>query len=60
VFHLGGAGANFDLNRITNVQFFYGTAIGEGSVDGHPVPTPGALAMLALGGLMVASRRRRA
>jgi MYXO-CTERM domain-containing protein len=59
VFTLGGAGANFDLSRITNVYFFYGTALGEGGYDGNLVPTPGAAGLMGLAGL-AAMRRRRA
>ena len=57
VFRLGGAGANFDLNRINNVLFIYGTAIGEGEIPG--APTPGAALLLAAGGAMIATRRKR-
>jgi hypothetical protein len=63
IFRLGGAGANFDLARITDVLFIYGTAIGEGELEGElpPVPTPGAAALLTVGmGLMVTRRRRAA
>jgi MYXO-CTERM domain-containing protein len=59
VFTLGNAGANFDLSRITNVYFFYGTALGEGGYDGNLVPTPGAVSLMGLAGL-AAMRRRRA
>jgi MYXO-CTERM domain-containing protein len=56
VFTLGGAGVDFDLSRINRVQFFYGTSVGEGSIDG--VPTPGSLALLGLAGLLIHRRRR--
>jgi MYXO-CTERM domain-containing protein len=59
VFTLGGAGTDFDLHRITNVFFLYGTAIGEGGYEGHEVPAPGAFALLGLGGLLCMRRRRR-
>lgn len=59
VFTLGGAGAGFDLNRITNVFFLYGTAIGEAGYNGHQTPAPGAMALLGIGGLFCARRRRR-
>lgn len=57
VITLGGLPANFELARIRGVLFVYGTSIGEGQFEGQ-VPTPGALAILGLGGL-AASRRRR-
>jgi len=60
VFRLGGAGANFDLGRITDVLFIYGTAIGEGEFTGQIVPTPGAAALLTVGMGLMATRRRRA
>lgn len=56
VFSLGNAGANFDLSRIKNVYFFYGTALGEGGFDG--VPTPGAASILGAAGLIGLRRRR--
>lgn len=58
VFTLGGVGANFDLSRIGNVYFFYGTAIDEGGYDGNLVPTPGALSLLGLAGFAAIRRRR--
>lgn len=54
-FTFDGLPADFDLNRITAVRFVYGTAYGEGEFD---VPAPGAAALLALGALAVARRRR--
>lgn len=57
VFSLGGAGANFDLSRIGNVYFFYGTALGEGGFGGS-VPTPGAVSLLGLAGVASVRRRR--
>ncbi|MBN8646291.1 MAG: PEP-CTERM sorting domain-containing protein [Planctomycetes bacterium] len=56
VFSLGNAGANFDLSRIQNVYFFYGTALGEGGFIG--VPTPGAASLLGAAGLIGLRRRR--
>ncbi len=56
VFSLGGAGTNFDLNRITNVYFFYGTSLGEGGFEG--VPTPGAASLLGVAALAALRRRR--
>lgn len=55
VFTLGGLPSGFDLGRINDVLFLYGTAYGEGEIE---VPAPGALALLGLGGL-AATRRRR-
>lgn len=54
-FTLAGLPSGFDLSRIGNVLFVYGTAYGEGELE---VPAPSALALLGLGGL-AASRRRR-
>ena len=59
IFTLGGAGAAFDLHRIRNVTFIYGTAIGEGGYDGHDTPAPGALALIGLGGVLCLGRRKR-
>src|SRR5262245_6108884 len=57
VFTLGGVGAGFDLNRISAVTFQYGTATGtEPSFPG--TPTPGTLALLGLGGMVITRRRR--
>jgi MYXO-CTERM domain-containing protein len=58
IFTLGGAGANFDLSRINNVLFFYGTSPGEGSLPGQQTPAPGALALIGLGGALCLRRRR--
>ena len=55
---LGGAGTDFDLSRIGNVLFFYGTAVGEGQFEGH-VPTPGAAALVGIAGLTCMRRRQR-
>lgn len=55
VFTLSGLPQNFDLNRIVDVFFLYGTAIGEG---GFHAPTPGAAALLGLGGVAMLRRRR--
>ena len=53
VLTLGGLPAGFDLNRIENVRFQYGTAISETTV----VPLPsGAWASVSLMGLIVAVR----
>ncbi|MFM9959578.1 MAG: XDD4 family exosortase-dependent surface protein [Phycisphaerales bacterium] len=57
VFTLGNAGTNFDLNRISDVYFFYGTALGEGGFQGD-IPTPGAVSLLGIAGLTALRRRR--
>lgn len=57
IFVLGGLPLNFDLARIGSVSMQYGTNLAEPRDPG--VPSPGAAALLALGGL-AASRRRRA
>ena len=54
-FRLSGLPANFDLNRIGNVFFFYGTAIGEGGFT----PEPGSLGLLGIGAAVVMLRKRR-
>lgn len=54
-FVLSGLPDGFNLDRITAVRFQYGTATDEPSFD---VPTPGALALLGLGGLVTMRRRR--
>jgi len=54
-FTLGGAGSGFDLNRINNVWFQYGTGLDE---PGY-APEPTTLALLT-GGIMAISARRRA
>ncbi|GJQ30106.1 MAG: hypothetical protein HBSAPP03_19900 [Phycisphaerae bacterium] len=56
VFVLGGVGESFDLNRIGNVSFQYGTALSEPNTPG--TPAPGAAALLGLGSLLIARRRR--
>ncbi len=55
VFTLSGLPANFDLSRINNAFFLYGTAIGEGGMS----PTPGTAVLFGMAGL-AATRRRRA
>lgn len=57
VFTLSGLPVGFDLSRIGNVWFQYGTALDEPEYQGD-VPTPGALALLGMGGLIAARRRR--
>lgn len=57
VFTLSGLPSNFDLGRIHKVWFQYGTKLDEGGYEGN-VPTPGALALLGMGGLLAARRRR--
>jgi MYXO-CTERM domain-containing protein len=56
IFTLSGAGANFDLSRIGNVSFQYGTDLSEPNIT---VPTPGAAGVLALGAAGALRRRRR-
>lgn len=51
VFTLSGLPANFDLNRIGNVNFQYGTSLTEPNI-----PEPASLLLLALGGVLL--RRR--
>lgn len=53
---LAGLPSGFDLNRIGGVSFQYGTALNEPRVPG--TPTPGTAALMALGGLTAARRRR--
>lgn len=54
---LGGLPAGFDLTRISNVRFQYGTATDEPNDPGKLVPSPGALAALVIGTAF--ARRRR-
>jgi hypothetical protein len=55
VFTLTGAGAGFDLNRVQNVLFQYGTGLDEPSVPGTPAPGP----MAVLGGAAILIFRRK-
>lgn len=59
VFTLGGLPAGFDLNRIGNVRFQYGTALTEPNDPGTLIPTPASLALMAAGGLAMGGRKRR-
>lgn len=56
VFTLGGVGADFDLARVKDVWFQYGTDLSEPGFPG--VPAPGSAAVLGLAGLTAARRRR--
>lgn len=56
VFTLGGAGSNFDLSRIGNVSFQYGTALYEPNIR---VPAPSTAALMGLGAAASLRRRRR-
>ncbi len=53
-FTLSGLPAGFDLGRINNVYFLYGSAIGEGGFT----PAPGSLMTLGAAGLACSRRRR--
>lgn len=55
-FRLSGLPAGFDVGRVTDVYFLYGTSIGEGGFPG--VPAPSALALLGLGMILTGRRRR--
>jgi len=54
-FTLGGAGSNFDLSRIHNIWFQYGTDLSEPGFPG--VPEPATLALLVGGAIMMKRRR---
>lgn len=56
VFTLGGVGSNFDLSRIGNVSFQYGTDLSEPNIR---VPAPSTAALLGLGAAASLRRRRR-
>lgn len=56
VFKLSGAGSNFDLSRIGNVNFQYGTDLSEPNIT---VPAPSAAALMGLGAAASLRRRRR-
>lgn len=55
VLTLSGLPDDFDLGRINNVYFLYGTSIGEGGFT----PTPGTAVLAGLAGLTIGLRRRR-
>ncbi|MDX2117166.1 MAG: MYXO-CTERM sorting domain-containing protein [Planctomycetota bacterium] len=52
-----GNASGFDLGRIGNVWFQYGTDLSEPGYEGN-IPTPGSLALLGLAGVVVGRRRR--
>jgi hypothetical protein len=56
VFTLGGVGSNFDLSRIGNVSFQYGTDLSEPNIR---VPAPSTAALMGLGAAASLRRRRR-
>lgn len=58
-FTLGGLPSGFSLSRIVAVKVQYGTALDEPDDEGF-VPSPGAAALLGLGGLLASRRRRSA
>lgn len=55
VMTLSGLPDNFDLGRIGNVYFLYGTSIDEGGFT----PTPGAAVLAGVAGIALGLRRRR-
>lgn len=57
-FVLTGLPSGFTESRITEARFQYGTDYAEPSFPGTLVPAPGAAALIGLGGLVVARRRR--
>lgn len=57
VFTLSGVGANFDLGRVQQVWFQYGTDLSEPGFEGN-VPAPAGAAAFALASLFAARRRR--
>ncbi|WP_183353504.1 XDD4 family exosortase-dependent surface protein [Geomonas silvestris] len=65
VFTLGGLAANFDINSISNVSFQYGTDIANANITPPqgptPVPEPGTLLLLGIGGfgLAIWGKRRK-
>ncbi len=58
VFTLGGISPSFDLAKICNVSFQYGTDLSEPNIQGN-VPAPGSMALLGLAGLASRTRRRK-
>ncbi|MBX3407810.1 MAG: hypothetical protein KF869_13710 [Phycisphaeraceae bacterium] len=59
VFTLSGLPADFDLERIGNVSFQYGTSLTEPNVPTFEIPAPGAASLLMIGGALSAGGRRR-
>jgi hypothetical protein len=54
----GGGGSYLDSSSILALDAFSGVRTGDGLVTITLVPTPGAAAVLGLGGLIAARRRR--
>jgi hypothetical protein len=49
IFTLGHLPNTFNLSQISNVEFQYGTSLGEPSLPGNPVPEPATLLLLGSG-----------
>lgn len=60
VFVLGNLPSGFSLEQIGKVYMQYGTKLDEPRDEGFPkIPTPGAVALLGLGGMVTLRGRRR-
>lgn len=55
VITMGGLPANFDLGRVNNVWFQYGTDYSEGGF----VPTPAGVAAMGVAGVLATRRRSK-